>query len=172
VIKVGGGSNKTVRSHRVTRACAVIGIGVVLFGAAANAQQPIEFEVASIKPLSGFVNARGNASGPRITLSGYALQGLIMEAYQVESWQVSGGPPWRDTDPFEIIAEAPGDTSPTPAQVREMLRQLLQKRFRLKVHRMTQEGGIYALILAKNGPKLKKSTAGDFGYSVGEVRGA
>src|SRR5580692_2345260 len=105
-----------MRVRRVVIACAKIAVGVVLFSAAANAQERLAFEVASIKPIPGFVNARGNTSGPGITLSGYALEGLIMDAYQVESWQLSGGPAWRDTDPFEIIAKAPGDASPTPAQ--------------------------------------------------------
>jgi uncharacterized protein (TIGR03435 family) len=148
-----------------------IAVGLVLFGAAANAQEPLAFEVASIKPIPGFVNARGNVSGPRITLCGYALEGLIMDAYHVESWQLSGGPAWRDTGPFEIIAKAPGDASPTPVQVREMLRSLLEERFKLKVHRETKEGPIYALVVEKNGPKLKKSTASDASYSVGGPRG-
>jgi len=160
-----------MRSRRIMIACAGIAVGVVLFRAAANAQEPLGFEVASIKPIPGFVNARGNVSGPRITLSGYALEGLIMDAYHVESWQLSGGPAWRDTDPFEIIAKAPGDASPTPVQVREMLRSLLKERFKLKVHRETKEGPIYALVVAKNGPKLKKSTASDLSYSAGGPRG-
>jgi uncharacterized protein (TIGR03435 family) len=147
--------------------CTGIAVGVVLFGSAARAQETLAFEVASIKPIPGFVNARANVSGARITLSGYALEGLIMDAYHVESWQLSGGPTWRDTDPFEIIAKAPGDASPTPVQVREMLRSLLEERFKLKVHRETKEGPIYALVVEKNGPKLKKTTASEFSYSAG-----
>jgi uncharacterized protein (TIGR03435 family) len=160
-----------MRSRRIMIACAGIAVGVVLFGAAANAQEPLGFEDASIKPIPGFVNARGNASGPRITLSGYALEGLIMEAYHLEAWQLSGGPAWRDTDRFEIIAKAPGEASPTPVQVREMLRSLLEERFKLKVHRETKEGPIYALVVEKNGPRLKKSTASDLSYSAGGPRG-
>ncbi len=152
-------------------ACAGIAVGMLLFGAAANAQEPLAFEVASIKPIPSVVNARGNVSGERITLSRYALEGLIMDAYHVESWQLSGGPAWRDTDPFEIIAKAPGDAAPTPVQVREMLRSLLEERFKLRVHRETKEGPIYALVVEKNGPKLKKSTASDVSYSVGGPRG-
>jgi uncharacterized protein (TIGR03435 family) len=164
-------SEETMRSHRIIIPCTAIAVGVVLFGMACNAQERLAFEVASIKPIQGFVNARGNASGPRITLSGYALEGLIMDAYQVQSWQLSGGPAWRDTDPFEIIAKAPGDASPTPVQVREMLRSLLEERFKLKVHRETKEGPIYALVVEKNGPKLRRSTGSDFSYSAGGLGG-
>ncbi len=90
-----------------------------------------------------------------------------MDTYRVESWQLSGGPAWRDTDPFEIIAKAPGNVSPTPEQSREMLQSLLEERFKLKVHRETREGPVYALVIGKNGPRLKKSTAGEFRYSAG-----
>jgi uncharacterized protein (TIGR03435 family) len=165
-------SEETMRSRRIIIPCTAIAVGVVLFGVASNAQERLAFEVASIKPIQGFVNARGNASGPRITLSGYALEGLIMEAYQVQSWQLSGGPAWRDTDPFEIIAKASGDASPTPVQIREMLRSLLEERFKLKVHRETKDGPIYALVVEKNGPKLRKSTGSDFSYSAGGLGGA
>jgi uncharacterized protein (TIGR03435 family) len=160
-------SEEKNRSRRIMIACARIAVGGVLFGVASSAQERLGFEIASIKPIQGFVNARGNASGPRITLSGYALEGLIMDAYHVESWQLSGGPAWRDTDPFEIIAKAPGDASPTPVQVREMLRSLLEERFKLKVHRETKAGPVYALVVEKNGPQLKKSTASDLSYSAG-----
>lgn len=61
-------------------------------------------------------------------------------------------------DSFEIIAKAPGDASPTQVQAREMLRSLLEERFKLIVHREAKEGPIYALMVEKNAPKLKKST--------------
>ncbi len=135
--------------------------------AVAPAQQPLAFEVATVKPLEGFANAHANFSGPRITLSGYALEGLVMDAYGVESWQLVGGPVWRDTDPFEIVAKAPGNAAPTPEQRRQMLQSLLEDRFKLKVHRELRDAPVYAMVLAKNGPKLTKSSAADSFYSVG-----
>jgi len=133
----------------------------------AGAQDRLAFEVATVKPLPGFVNARANFSGPRITLSGYALEGLIMDLYKVESWQIAGGPDWLDNQPFEIVAKAPGDAAPTPEERRRMLQTLLEERFRLRIHRETREAPVYVLVVAKNGPKLTKSTASDSFYSVG-----
>jgi uncharacterized protein (TIGR03435 family) len=132
----------------------------------ARAQSPA-FEVASIKPLPGFVNARFNLSGPRVTMSGYGLEGLVMDAYKVEPWQISAGPVWLRTDPFEIVAKAPGDASPTPEQLRLMLQTLLADRFQLKVHREKREGPVYALVVDKKGPKLTPSTAADSTFSAG-----
>jgi uncharacterized protein (TIGR03435 family) len=134
---------------------------------AAPGQQPLAFEVATIKPLQGFVNARADFSGPRITLSGYALEGLLMDVYGVDGWQLVGGPVWRDTDPFEIIAKAPGDAAPAPGQRRQMLQSLLEDRFKLRVHREMRAAPVYALLVAKNGPKLRKSTAADPSWSIG-----
>jgi uncharacterized protein (TIGR03435 family) len=38
---------------------------------------------------------------------------------------------------------------------------LLADRFQLKVRRETREGNVYALVVAKNGPKLKDPASGD-----------
>ena len=42
-------------------------------------------------------------------------------------------------------------------EFREMLQALLADRFQLKAHRETRELPIYALVIAKNGPKLQES---------------
>jgi uncharacterized protein (TIGR03435 family) len=48
-----------------------------------------------------------------------------------------------------------------------MTRTLLTERFKLTMHRETREVPVYALVIAKNGPKLKKAaTDGDDGLSV------
>jgi len=119
------------------------------------------FEVASIKPHKGAYTVVGvRISGPKVTIEAYGLEGLIMDAYQLsESNQISGGPPWMSADSvrFDIAAIAPGEVVPSNENVRLMLRTLLADRFRLKVHRVTGERPVYALVVAKNGPKLKES---------------
>lgn len=129
--------------------------------ALARAQSPA-FEVASIKPFQGLpLNVYTNTSGPRVTISEYGLPGLLMTAYQVEPWQILGGPVWMETDRFNIVANAPGESAPTPEQVRQMLQTLLADRFQLKVHREKKEGPVYALVVDKKGSKLTPSTSAD-----------
>ncbi len=135
----------------------------VLTGLAVTAafeQPPLTFEVASVKlhPLP-YQFVRSETSGSRATWEAYGLEGLIMEAYRVESYQISGGPAWLPTDRFDINAKASGDGMLTGDQKREMLRALLEDRFHLKVHRETREQPIYSLVIAKGGPKLKASSA-------------
>jgi uncharacterized protein (TIGR03435 family) len=119
------------------------------------------FEVASIRPHKGQYTVVGvHISGPKVTIEAYGLLGLIMDAYQLnESSQVSGGPSWMSADSvrFDIAAVAPGERAPSGEDVRLMLQTLLADRFQLKVHREKKETPVYALVIAKNGPKLKES---------------
>jgi uncharacterized protein (TIGR03435 family) len=136
--------------------------------ATAPAQTPPAFEVASIKPFKGVpMNVRFNVSGPRVTITEYGLPGLLMAAYKVEPWQISGGPVWLETDRFDISANAPGEGTPTQVQVRQMLQTLLADRFQVRVHFEKKEGPVYALVVDKRGSKLKPSTSADPSFTLG-----
>ncbi len=61
------------------------------------------------------------------------------------------------TDPrFEITAKASG--SPNETQMRVMLRKLLADRLGLKTHTDSRNMQVFALTLAKGGPKFQEST--------------
>ncbi len=100
---------------------------------------PLAFEVASIRPHKGmYTVVRVSISGPKITIEAYGLLGLIMDAYHLNGrYQISGGPSWMDSDSdrFDIVANAPGEGTPTGDDVRRMLQTLLADRFQLKLHR-------------------------------------
>ena len=135
---------------------------IAFLSAAATAAwgQSPAFEVASIRNHpQPYQFVRSDISGARASWVAYGLEGLLMEAYNVASYQISGGPAWLRMDRFDIDAKAPGDNTLTRDQKREMLRALLEDRFHLVVHRETKEMPIYALVVAKGGPKLKESPA-------------
>jgi len=83
-----------------------------------------------------------------------------MDAYELEPYQIIGGPKWMDSDRYDIAAKAEGEGTPAKAQVRLMLQALLADRFRLRVHRETREMLVYMLVIGKGGPKLKESATG------------
>jgi uncharacterized protein (TIGR03435 family) len=120
------------------------------------------FEVATIKPAPPDAKA-----GRYITMQGtnrfvvkyYTLKLMIAAAYNLSPKVISGGPAWIDNDHFDILALSPGDTRPTQPEQMAMLRTLLSERFKLSFHREEKEFSIYALEVAKGGPKLKESTA-------------
>jgi uncharacterized protein (TIGR03435 family) len=120
------------------------------------------FEVASIKPFdrTGMPgHGSTNISGPRVSMANYTLSGLIQYAYDIRSYQLSGGPNWMATDAYSITAKAEGDTQQDVAEVRKMVQRLLAERFGLKVHPETKEVKVYLLVPAKTGPTLTASIA-------------
>ena len=144
-------------------------VAVFLFlsgGAIAQVAQPSvrpQFEVASIKlaPPDAFgMWIRPIAGGT--TMTNMTLKELIVIAYRIQPFQVSGGPAWLDSARFDISAKSEGPRK--PGEIPLMLQALLEDRFKLAMHRDTKELPIYALVLAKKdhtlGPRLTESKEG------------
>jgi uncharacterized protein (TIGR03435 family) len=116
------------------------------------------FEVASVKPstqTTGRITMKGGpgTSDPtRIAYSNIMLKRLLIGAYDVRSDQIVG-PDWLDIQRFDIAATLPEGA--TREQFQAMLRNLLETRFRMTIHRETKELPIYALIPLKKGTKLR-----------------
>jgi uncharacterized protein (TIGR03435 family) len=120
--------------------------------AALHAQK---FEVASVKPnTSGPEHASTDVDGNRLQMTNRTLQQIIMWAYDLSADQLSG-PSWLETERFDIVAKT-ASGSPEPI----MMQALLADRFKLAAHTDTKEFQVYALIVAKNGPKMKKAAPG------------
>jgi uncharacterized protein (TIGR03435 family) len=71
--------------------------------------------------------------------------------------EVTGGPGWLDSDLYDLDAKAEGAAGLNQT-VGRMLQLFLEDRCKLKVHREARETPVYALTVAKGGPKLKEST--------------
>jgi len=133
-----------------------------------------KFEVASIKPNKENDHRVmfGMQPGGRFSATGVSLRRLMVFAYGIRDYQLSGLPAWADSDRYDINAKAEGaaddaapqDRPPTQAEMqtrqektRAMLQDLLADRFGLQIHRETKEMPVYNLVVAKNGPKLVES---------------
>ena len=92
--------------------------------------------------------------GGRATSPGSSVRQLILTAYGLEDLQLIGGPGWIASDLYAIEARA-GEGA-TRANVRLMLRALLQERFQLAVHSETRDLPAYALTLANRDGRLGK----------------
>jgi len=125
------------------------------------------FEVASIKPnKSGDPNVMLMFTPNGFSATNAPLREIIRLAYQVPEFQMSGGPPWINSERYDI--EAKVDSSAAEQlrhldqdQHRQMLQSLLEDRFQLKVHQETKELPVYALLVGKNGPKLHEAKPDD-----------
>ena len=87
----------------------------------------------------------------------YTLRVILAASYNLTHRAISGGPAWVDSDRYDVLAEAPGRVRPGKDEQMSMLRKLLSERFNLTFHREPKEFPIYALTVAKSGPKLQKS---------------
>jgi uncharacterized protein (TIGR03435 family) len=125
----------------------------------------LSFEVASIKLAQSGMRGRFFRMGDpsRFSTGNVPTKDLIGFAYHVQPFQISGGPSWIDSEGYDIEAKVDDSTiaelqklSPEQRmdQYRLMLRSLLADRFKLKLDHQTKELPIYALVVAKGGPKL------------------
>jgi len=113
-----------------------------------------QFEVASVKPSAP--DARGsrirNTPGGRVDVSNFPLKELIVFAWRIQPYQISGGPPWMASDRYDISAKA--ENVPKEGELQLMLQALLADRFHLVTHRETREMPVYALVLARKDGRL------------------
>ena len=141
----------------------LLAVGIVaVLSSGVLAQSPTAFEVVSIRRnLNGGLNTQINTSGERFTVTNGSVKTLIRNAYDILSFQLSGGPRWLDTDMYDIVATTGTHETISPEQLKLLLRSLLEDRFHLKVHWETREATVYALVLDKNGPKFKEGSDGE-----------
>jgi uncharacterized protein (TIGR03435 family) len=146
---------------------AIMGAGLVVFMCCAAWAQTAEnspaFEVASVKPAAPItgnvirVMMRGGPGTPdpgQITYTNVTVKNVLMNAYGVKGFQISG-PGWLDSERYDIVAKVPRGA--TKAEFMVMLQNLLAERFKLTLHREKKDLPMYALVVGKNGPKLKES---------------
>ena len=153
-----------------------------------TAQAQLAFEVASVKPAipsnngfrggcrgidSKFAGANERAVAPplgRCVVTDARLSHLIGIAFGVSSVAyLQGGPDWlRAGERFTVDAKADDPAKVTAEQLHQMLQGLLIERFHLRFHRETREMPGYALLVAKNGPKLQAAKGEDVDATFGD----
>jgi uncharacterized protein (TIGR03435 family) len=137
-------------------------------GSARAAAGKLTFDVASVRPSPPLDMAKLQAdmqagkmpnfgvhiNGLRAEYNYQTLKDLIVNAYKVKPLQVTG-PSWLGSEHYDIVAKMPDGATRDDAP--KMLRALLEERFKLVVHRETQEHSVLALVVGKGGPKMKGS---------------
>jgi uncharacterized protein (TIGR03435 family) len=144
-------------------AIGLVNIPVSQAQSSADTAKILRFEVASIKsgkPGSVRKSLLTDPNG-RFATENATLRMLVTFAYSVHDFQVSGGPRWIDSDAFDIVAKPENKSS--RVQLLQMVQVLLTERFKLRIHRETKEQPVLALVIGKNGPKLKMANTDDGG---------
>ncbi|MGA2897993.1 MAG: TIGR03435 family protein, partial [Acidobacteriaceae bacterium] len=126
---------------------------------------PPSFDVISVKPnktslgVHGLIITEFTADGFRGT--NVPVHTLLLQAYGLHEGESVGEPAWANSEVFDIEAKVAGPdvaafSKLDSDQLQAMLRQILAERFGLVAHRETRELPVYAMSVAKGGPKLKE----------------
>ena len=116
-----------------------------------------QFDVTSVKvserSTPGTASAGSGMQNPTWYSARYStLSQLIRKAYELEDYQLSGGPSWLGSDRFDVDGRTTSGTA--PADMLMMLRTLLKDRFGLKAHFETKSIEANVLTVAPGGPKI------------------
>ena len=131
-----------------------------------RAGKPILFEVVSIRPIKSNV-----VYGKGYTADGYSMRGISvwsLVTYYTEhpSDRMDAVPDWAMHQQYDIEAKVADADVAAWGKLESRQKVLavyamLEDRFKLKVHREMREFPGYALVVAKNGSKLKEATPGE-----------
>jgi uncharacterized protein (TIGR03435 family) len=122
----------------------------------------VEFEVVSVKPGDpADPSSSGRSTPGGMQMRNTTLKTLVRSAYQLNEYQIEGGPKWMDSAKFTIDAKLPAGTARD--QIPLMEQALLADRFKLEFHRVTKTLPEYALVVAKGGPKVQVASKDDQG---------
>jgi bla regulator protein BlaR1 len=124
---------------------------------------PPKFDVVSVKPNDPKDPRTGAFPSPgRLVIHNYSLKRLLLTAYHLRDFQLDGAKGWMDEDAWDIEGTFPPTSGKSPMQSgADRLPALLADRFQLTVHRETRQLPVYALVIAKGGPKLTASNPND-----------
>jgi bla regulator protein blaR1 len=139
---------------------------------AQNKTSPVRtFASVSITPSKPGIRGVGLMYGPNKFASRNApLQQVIRAAYGVEDDRIIDAPAWLNSEKYDFEAKGDnsGGTDPRNLSADQIileegriLQQVLADRLKLALHRETKDLPVYALVLAKDGPKLRESKPGD-----------
>lgn len=130
---------------------------ILLLAGVSTAVAQQTFEAVSIKPHPEPIYiSRSSASGTYASWEAATLRDLIAEAWDLKYYQVPDQPAWIVSEHFDISARAPGSAGPSKEAFRQMLQAMLADRFHLRVHFVSKEIPVYALVISKSGHKLRE----------------
>ena len=93
----------------------------------------------------------------RMTVRNKTFAELLVFAYQLHPRQVRNLPEGLGSERFDILAKPDIAGQPNDRQLRSMLKKLMADRFMLALHYEKREMAVYAVSVARSGPKLAKT---------------
>ena len=134
--------------------------------AGASQSKPSRFEVASVKRVperDRGLTSISSPGEPEFRAHNVTLEALTGYAFGVDSGrQIVNEPSWMSSEQYDIAAKVENDQKLSYEQLKPLVQQLLQERFHFTYHRETRQRKGFALVVAKNGPRLHASSGGGY----------
>ena len=133
------------------------------------------FEIATVEAVPNgpdlFRGVLGTAVNGEVRLTNATLLECLRFAFGIGNNFQIVGPDWIHSTEyrFNVFAKAPANTP--PAEIRLMLQNLLAERLRIAMHREQRELAYLALMVSKNGLKLREATPGSDASGNRQVAG-
>ena len=125
-----------------------------------------DWEVATVKPSDP-----NDAGGQHINMRGRyvmfldtTVEEFLLLGYSVQKSQLAGLPDWAKTEKWDVNGVPDTEGAPSLGQLEEMIRRILPERFGLKLHHEQRELPVFALTIAKGGPKITPNTSDPNGW--------
>jgi uncharacterized protein (TIGR03435 family) len=115
-----------------------------------------DWDVATVKPSDPTSpgGQRINLRGRQVVFQNTTVEQFLLLGYGLQKSQLAGEPDWVKTERWNVDGLANVDGKPNWKQTQGMMRKLLAERFGLKLHPEQREMPVFALTIAKGGPKL------------------
>ncbi len=122
------------------------------------ADAPAVFEVATIKPsIPDRPGKLFTVKGRQVITINTTTSDLITFAYDLHAKQIVAGPPWMESDKYDVTGQPESQGTPSRIQLSAMIKKLLEDRFKFTFHREKRELPVYAITVAPGGPKLTRN---------------
>lgn len=119
---------------------------------------PAVFEVATIKPsIPDRPGKVFTVKGRQVLTINTTTNDLIVFSYDLHARQIVGGPPWMESEKYDVTGQPEGQGQPSRVQLSQMMRKLLEDRFKFTFHREKRELPVYAITVLPSGHKLTKN---------------
>lgn len=120
-----------------------------------------DWEVATVRPnASGATRNLIHISGRHVSLENETVAKMMLIGYGVQKDQIAGLPDWARTAGWDIEGVTSVTGVPNLRQFQRMVRKILEERFGLVLHHEQRVMEVFALRVAKGGPKLAAAAGG------------
>lgn len=117
-----------------------------------------KFDVVTVKPSDPSRPGKGfTIRGRHVMTINTNLNDLISFAYGLHAKQIVDAPAWFATEKFDIDGVPDVEGRPSSKQMKMLIQSALTDRFKLTFHHDKKELSVYALTIAKGGPKLTET---------------